>query len=275
MPGAAACWRRARSCSRPTGSTRAPWGTMCGQSACRLRPSPCCVKASALPPETAPEMRSLLLRKAWRRHAGGDGHAIAEELVPDCARGAVDCNGSDGHRRLRILLGNDQTPEGRGGGGETAAFDADHHHQAGAGGAQRDAELAAAAEGGIAATPERDPTPGAATPQGLRAAPELREPPAQADEEEAPVLEEFRRLLLVPVTDELEDPAHDEHGQRPAPEPVSGEARDRKHHRQGDDRDADGMACPVGGVCVTGRFLRDPLFRGAMGGHGVLLSRVS
>src|SRR6267378_8416092 len=147
---------------------------MCGQSACWLLPSPCCGKASALPPETAAEMRSLLLRKAWRGHAGGDGHAIAEELVPDCASGSVDCNGSDGHRRFRILRRNDQAPEGRGGRGETATFGADHHHQARAGAAQRDAELAPATEGGSGATPEREPTPGALPSRATRAPGALR-----------------------------------------------------------------------------------------------------
>src|SRR6185503_7223769 len=54
---------------------------------------------------------------------------------------------------------------------------------------------------------------------GSGLAADLGQPPAQADEQEAPVLHELGWLAFVGVADELEDPADHEqrHGQRPQP----------------------------------------------------------
>src|SRR6266576_4981391 len=62
----------------------------------------------------------------------------------------------------------------------------------------------------------------------LRAALHLREPPPQTDEEEPPIFHEFRRLALVGVAHELQEPAdREEHDGNGAPR--------RQKHEGGED----------------------------------------
>src|SRR6478735_7924447 len=76
----------------------------------------------------------------------------------------------------------------------------------------------------------------------LRFAADLREPPAQPDEQEAPVLEELGRLALEPVADELQHPANDEDDRRGNPQRRPHESGDRHQDRNHDQRDAQRMA---------------------------------
>ena len=65
----------------------------------------------------------------------------------------------------------------------------------------------------------------------LRAATHLGHPPAKPNEEEAPIVEELRRLPFHIVADELERPPDDEHLKRERPEAV---------HEAGDDEEREG-----------------------------------
>src|SRR3954471_2662469 len=96
---------------------------------------------------------------------------------------------------------------------------------------------------------------------------QLGEPPAQSHQEEAPVLEEFGGFLFVEVTDELEDPAHQEERGGPGPQSVRREANHRQQQRERDHRDADRVAGSIDGVRVAGGVLRHPLFRGPVAQH--------
>ena len=84
-------------------------------------------------------------------------------------------------------------------------------------------------------------------------------PPADADEEKAPVAEELRWLALEGVADELEDPSQDKQSERIEPEPMHEDAGDKNWDREQDSRDAQGMAGSVDGVLMAGGVLGDPL----------------
>lgn len=64
----------------------------------------------------------------------------------------------------------------------------------------------------------------------LGAALDLGPPPADADEEESPVFEEFRRLAFEGMADELEDPSQDEEGEGIGPEAVDEDAGHKDCH---------------------------------------------
>ena len=57
---------------------------------------------------------------------------------------------------------------------------------------------------------------------------DLSPPPANADEQETPVVEEFWRLALEGVADELENPSNEEQNQRVQPQPVEEDAGYKK-----------------------------------------------
>ena len=63
---------------------------------------------------------------------------------------------------------------------------------------------------------------------------DLGPPPADAHEEEAPVVEEFGRLAFEGVADELENPSHEEERERVHPQ-----AMDEETGHEGCDRDQD------------------------------------
>ena len=87
---------------------------------------------------------------------------------------------------------------------------------------------------------------------------QLGQPPAQADEQEAPVLQELGRLSFVGVTDELQDPADDEQAQRQRLQSPRSQiwAAIEQRDRQRDQGDPDGVAEPVHGVLMAVRRIR-------------------
>jgi hypothetical protein len=87
---------------------------------------------------------------------------------------------------------------------------------------------------GEARHPQTDVTPTVRS----RFAVDLSPPPADADEQETPVVEEFRRLALEGVADELENPSHEEQSQRVQPQPVEEDAGNKNWDREQDRRDA-------------------------------------
>ena len=77
-------------------------------------------------------------------------------------------------------------------------------------------------------------------------------------------MEEFRRLALEGVADELENPPDEEQRQCIHPEAVQEDAGDKKWDREQDARDAQRMTHPVHRMPMTGAILRDPLLVRAM-----------
>ena len=89
-------------------------------------------------------------------------------------------------------------------------------------------------------------------------------PPADADEEKAPVLKEFRRLALEGMADELENPSNDKQGERIGPQTMDEDAGQKKWDGEENRRYAQRMAEAVHGVLVAGGVLRDPLLVAAV-----------
>ena len=99
--------------------------------------------------------------------------------------------------------------------------------------------------------------------EGLGSPVNLRPPPAHADEQETPVVEEFRRLAFEGMADELKDPPDHKQCQRDPPEAVEEEPGDEYSYRKQNRRDAEGVAEAVDRMLVAGRVLGDPLLAGA------------
>jgi hypothetical protein len=99
--------------------------------------------------------------------------------------------------------------------------------------------------------------------QSLGSAANFGPPPADADQEESPVVEEFGRLAFKGVADELEDPSDDEERQGDEPEAMKEEAGDEDGYGDDDEGDAERVAEPIDGMLVAARVLRDPLLAGA------------
>ncbi len=93
---------------------------------------------------------------------------------------------------------------------------------------------------------------------------DLCPPPADADEEEAPVAEEFRGLAFEGVADELEDPSEGEEAEGVEPQLMKEEAGHEEWDREQDRRDAEGVAETIHWMLVAGRVLGDPLLAGAV-----------
>jgi len=95
----------------------------------------------------------------------------------------------------------------------------------------------------------------------------LRPPPAHSDEQESPVVEEFRRLAFEGVSDELKEPSDQEQSQAINPQPVHEDAGDK--HRQGEKNrgNAEGMADAVHRISMARSVLRDPLLVSASAQH--------
>src|SRR2546422_124851 len=93
----------------------------------------------------------------------------------------------------------------------------------------------------------------------LRPSSNLCYPPAQANEKEAPVLEELRRLPLDGVADELEGPPDHEQAQRHRPEPAHEQGRDKQRERGGNEGNANGVAEAVHRVLMAECVLRNPV----------------
>src|SRR6266446_2006249 len=95
----------------------------------------------------------------------------------------------------------------------------------------------------------------------------LSPPPAHADEQKTPVVEEFRRLALESVADELENPSCEEQNQRVQPKAVEEDARYKKRDREQYGRYAQRVTDAVHWMLMTGTVLRDPLLVGASAQH--------
>ena len=96
---------------------------------------------------------------------------------------------------------------------------------------------------------------------------DLGPPPADANEQEAPVAEEFGRLALKGMADELEDPSDHEEPQRDEPKAMIGEAGKEHADRNQNRGNAVGMADAIDRVLVAPRVLGDPLIAGAIAEH--------
>ena len=84
-------------------------------------------------------------------------------------------------------------------------------------------------------------------------------PPADADEQESPVAEEFGRLAFKGVADELEDPSDCEQRQRVKPQPMIEKADEEDPNRDQNGRNAKRVAEAIDGMLVTARVSRDPM----------------
>jgi len=98
----------------------------------------------------------------------------------------------------------------------------------------------------------------------LRAAADFGPPPADADEEESPVVEEFWFFAFEGVADELENPSEYKKSQGVGPEAMHENAGDEDADRQKNQRDAQGVAGAVHRMLMAGGVLRDPLLAGAV-----------
>src|SRR5438132_7423783 len=96
----------------------------------------------------------------------------------------------------------------------------------------------------------------------LCASSDLRDPPAEADQQEPPVVKELRRLALERMADELKHPTGDEEHERRAPQ-TDREQCERDH----DHWNPDGVAEAVHRILVARRISRDPLLGGAAAEH--------
>ena len=88
---------------------------------------------------------------------------------------------------------------------------------------------------------------------------DLGPPPADADEQESPVAEEFGRLAFKGVADELEDPSDCEQRQRVKPQPMIEKADEEDPNRDQNGRNAKRVAEAIDGMLVTARVSRDPM----------------
>ena len=89
-------------------------------------------------------------------------------------------------------------------------------------------------------------------------------PPADTDEEKAPVLKEFRRLAFEGVADELKNPSNDKKSECIGPQAMNEDAGQKKWDGEENRRYAQRMAEAVHGVLVAGGVLRDPLLVAAV-----------
>ena len=95
----------------------------------------------------------------------------------------------------------------------------------------------------------------------------LSPPPAHADKQKTPVVEEFRRLAFERVPDELKNPSDQEQSEPVQPKSVEEDAGSKDWERQQDGRNAQRMTQPVHRMPMTGAVLRDPLLVGASAQH--------
>jgi hypothetical protein len=97
---------------------------------------------------------------------------------------------------------------------------------------------------------------------------DLGPPPADADEQEAPVVEEFRGLAFEGVADELEKPPKEKKRECVGPQAMEEGAGKKNCDREQDGRDAQSVAEPVHVVLMARGVLGDPLLIGAVAQHG-------
>ncbi len=106
------------------------------------------------------------------------------------------------------------------------------------------------------------------TIEGSHFAVHLGPPPAHAYEQEAPIVEELRRLAFEGVSDKLEDPSQNEEAESIGPQAMHKDAADKQQQRNQDGRDSERVARAVNRMLVAGRILFDPLLVAAVAQHG-------
>ena len=93
---------------------------------------------------------------------------------------------------------------------------------------------------------------------------DLGPPPADADEEETPVLKKFGRFAFEGMADELEDPSQDKETESIGPQAMNKDGAEKNQDGNQNGRDAKSMAGPVYGMLMAGGVLCDPLLVGAV-----------
>src|SRR5690242_16107272 len=91
-----------------------------------------------------------------------------------------------------------------------------------------------------------------------RASAHLRHPPAQADQEEAPVVKKFRRLPFNQMANKLKTPADDKKDGGNRPEPIDEQCGDEQRQRKNDQRNADRVTEPVDRILMASTVLMYP-----------------
>jgi hypothetical protein len=89
-------------------------------------------------------------------------------------------------------------------------------------------------------------------------------PPADADEEESPIVEEFWFFTLEGVADELEDPSQQKKSEGVGPQAMHKNAGYEDADREENQRDTQRVGGAVHRVLMAGGVLRDPLLAGAV-----------
>jgi hypothetical protein len=84
-------------------------------------------------------------------------------------------------------------------------------------------------------------------------------------------MEELRLLAFKSMTDELENPSHNEEAGRVHPERMNEDGGGKEGEREHDQRDAPAMAKPVDRMSMAARVLRDPLFLSASAEHAGII----
>ena len=103
---------------------------------------------------------------------------------------------------------------------------------------------------------------------GSGAAADVRDPPAKADQQKAPVAEELGGLALDGVTEKLQRPPQDEQSHTGPQHRWQDEGRGEQHQRYDDDRNADGVTDPVYRVPVAPLVPGDPFVPRSIAEHG-------
>jgi hypothetical protein len=80
-------------------------------------------------------------------------------------------------------------------------------------------------------------------------------------------VEEFRRLALKGVADELKNPSDKEQRQPIRPKPMEENAGDKNRARKQNGRNAQRVTHPIYRMLMTGSVLRDPLLVSASAQH--------
>jgi hypothetical protein len=93
---------------------------------------------------------------------------------------------------------------------------------------------------------------------------DLRNPPADANEQKAPVVEKFGRLAFESMADELKNPSGYEKDGAIQPEVVPKKTGHKNRERNQNGGNAQRMANTIDRVLMAGRVLLDPLFAGAI-----------
>src|SRR5215831_14926117 len=79
----------------------------------------------------------------------------------------------------------------------------------------------------------------------------LRDPPAQTDQQEAPVVEKLRRFPFNRMANELKEPPDDKESRWNRPESIDEQCGYEKRQRENDEWNTDRVAEPIDRVLMT------------------------